>query len=49
MEKAMQMLLQTNLKISDIGTAVGFHNNSYFIKSFHEYYGETPDKMRQRK
>jgi two-component system response regulator YesN len=49
MEKAMQMLLQTNLKISDIGTAVGFHNNSYFIKSFHEYYGETPDKMRQKK
>ncbi|NMA83247.1 MAG: helix-turn-helix domain-containing protein [Epulopiscium sp.] len=48
MEKAKQMLLQTNMKISDICTAVGFRNNSYFIKSFHEYYGETPEKMRQK-
>lgn len=48
MEKAKKMLLRTNMKISDIGNAVGFHNNSYFIKSFHEYYGETPEKMRQK-
>jgi two-component system response regulator YesN len=48
MEKAKQMLRQTNMKISEIGAAVGFHNNSYFIKSFHEYYGETPEKMRQK-
>ncbi|MBS6195913.1 MAG: response regulator [Clostridiales bacterium] len=47
MEKARQMVLDTNMKVNDIGTAVGFNNTSYFIKSFHEYYGETPDKMRQ--
>lgn len=47
MEKAKELLKQTNMKVSDIGNAVGFRNSSYFIKSFHEYYGETPEKMRQ--
>ncbi|MCR5754810.1 MAG: AraC family transcriptional regulator, partial [Acetatifactor sp.] len=48
MEKAKELLQKTNMKIADIGCAVGFHNNSYFIKSFHEYYGKTPEKMRNK-
>lgn len=48
MEKAKQILTQTNKKVSDVGAAVGYTNPSYFIKSFHEYFGETPDKMRQK-
>lgn len=47
MEKARQILEQTNKKVSSIAKEVGFSNTSYFIKSFHEYYGETPAKIRQ--
>ena len=48
MEKAKQILTQTNIRVSDAGAAVGYSNTSYFIRSFHEYFGETPDKMRQK-
>jgi len=48
LEKANDLLQKTNMKISDITTAVGFHNDSYFIKSFHEHFGMTPEKMRNK-
>lgn len=48
MEKAREILSGTNIKVSDAGAAVGFSNTSYFIRSFHEYFGETPDKMRRK-
>lgn len=48
MEKAREILTRTNIKVSDAGAAVGYANTSYFIRSFHEYFGETPDKMRQK-
>lgn len=48
MEKAKQMLEQTNKKINSIAQEVGFLNPSYFIRSFHEYYGKTPAKIRQK-
>lgn len=48
MEKAKEMLLTTNMKIADIGISVGFKNDSYFVKSFRDHFGKTPEKMRSR-
>lgn len=47
MEKAKHLISHTNMKISEVASSVGFHNSSYFVKSFHEFFGETPEKMRQ--
>lgn len=47
MKQARLLLEETNKKISVIAEEVGFLNPSYFIKSFREYYGVTPAKIRQ--
>ena len=44
--KARELLLSTNMKISDVGRRVGYDNTSYFIKKFQEKYGMTPEKYR---
>ena len=46
MEKAKELLLTTNMKISDIGLSIGFKNDSYFVKTFRDHFGKTPEKMR---
>ena len=46
MTKARELLLETNLKVTDICTQVGYSNLSYFCKSFSDHYGVTPDKFR---
>lgn len=48
MEKAKDMLENTNIKIKNIGNLVGYSNTSYFCQSFKELYGLTPEKYRQR-
>lgn len=48
MEKAQELLLNTNMKITDISQAVGYPNPSYFCKSFQKLYGTTPERFRQR-
>lgn len=48
MEKAKEMLEDTNIKIKEIGNLVGYSNTSYFCQSFKEFYGLTPEKYRQR-
>lgn len=48
MEKAKEMLEQTNMKIKEIGNRVGYCNTSYFCKSFRDCYGVTPEQYRQR-
>lgn len=48
MEKAKDMLENTNIKIKEIGNLVGYSNTSYFCQSFKEFYGLTPEKYRQR-
>ena len=48
MEKARDMLENTNIRIKDIGNMVGYSNTSYFCQSFREFYGLTPEKYRQR-
>ena len=47
MEKAKDMLINTNMKINDICKKVGYSNVSYFCKSFQEDFGTTPEKYRQ--
>ncbi|MFT4105048.1 MAG: response regulator [Lacrimispora sp.] len=47
MEKARELLLGTNMKISDISEQVGYANLSYFCRSFRNEYGMTPDQYRK--
>lgn len=47
MEKAQELLLTTNMKVTDISQAVGYPNASYFCKSFQKLYGTTPERFRQ--
>lgn len=48
MEKARELLLDTNMKISDICKLSGYSNLSYFCKAFRNEYGVTPEKYRER-
>lgn len=47
MEKAKELLETTNMKIVQIAKKVGFPNNSYFGRSFREYFGNTPESYRK--
>lgn len=49
MEKAKELLLNTNLSVNDIAQKVGYSNLSYFCKSFSEVFGTTPKKYRDKK
>ncbi len=46
-EKAKNLLLTTNMKISDVSKSVGFSNVSYFCKVFQTEYNVTPEAFRQ--
>ena len=41
-----QKLIRTNLSITDICYAAGFHSSSYFAKEFKKYYQKTPKEYR---
>ena len=45
-QKACQMLSDSELPVSQIALSVGFDNFSYFIRKFREYKGVTPKKYR---
>lgn len=47
MNKAKEMLEDTNMKITQIAKAVGFVNTSYFCRSFREFFGSTPESCRR--
>ncbi len=47
MNKAKELLETTNMKISQIARKVGISNNSYFCRSFREYFGNTPESCRK--
>ena len=49
MEKAKELLRSTRRKVSEIGHAVGYLNDSYFIHNFSDYTGVTPEKYRDQK
>lgn len=45
-KKASTMLADTNMKIADISSQVGYPNTSYFCKLFQEEFGISPEKFR---
>nr|WP_288858824.1 response regulator [uncultured Faecalicatena sp.] len=47
MNKAKEMLADTNMKITQIAKAVGFSNTSYFCRSFREFFGNSPESCRR--
>ena len=48
MEKAKEMLEETQKKIVTISNEVGYPNVSYFCQSFREYFGVSPQKFRSQ-
>lgn len=46
-EKACELLSQSNLPVSQIALSVGFDNFSYFIRKFRQYKGVSPGKYRE--
>lgn len=48
MQKAKRLLLDTNQKIGDIASSLGYPNQNYFTKTFASYYGKTPSSFRKQ-
>ena len=48
LKQAEKLLLETNLRISEIASKVGFKQDSYFINSFRELYGMSPNEWKER-
>lgn len=48
LKKAMEMLRQSALNVSEVAYKVGFSSTSYFIKCFREYYGYPPGEVGKR-
>lgn len=46
-ERAHQLIVQTELSITEIGVACGFSSNSAFSKKFREAFGITPHSVRR--
>ena len=47
-ERAILILQETNLAVSDIALAVGYENSSYFYRRFREIYRMSPKEFRER-
>lgn len=47
-QRAAELLISTDRKVSDIGAACGFQEMSYFAKTFRELKGCRPSEYRQR-
>ncbi|MFC3802037.1 response regulator [Cohnella sp. GCM10012308] len=47
LEKARQLLRETNRKIVEIGAEVGYANYPYFCSLLKNYYGKTPTQIRE--
>ena len=46
-ERASQLLLETDRTVTDIGMECGFNDGSYFVKVFRKYRGLTPSRYRR--
>lgn len=46
LEKALKILLETSLSVSETAFECGFNSVTYFIKCFHDYYGYPPGNAR---
>lgn len=49
MNKAVDFLRETDLKVNQIAIKTGYPNASYFIQTFKNMYGFTPTQFRERK
>lgn len=47
LQKAKELLVSTNMRISDIGRQVGIGSSSYFCLLFRKFYGITAQQMRE--
>ncbi len=47
-KKAAQLILQTNMKMSDVAFEVGFNDYKYFKKSFQQQFGCLPSEYREK-
>ena len=47
LKQAEKLLLETSLHVSEIATKVGFKHTSYFINSFRELYGMSPNEWKE--
>ncbi len=47
MEKAKELLIGSNMRVSDVASLVGYPNVSYFCKTFQNVYGVTPERYRE--
>lgn len=48
LEKAMELLQNTNMKIVDVAAKVGYVNPSYFCMVFKSHFGMSPGKFREK-
>ncbi len=48
LEKGRELMADENLTISEISYKVGFGSPSYFVKSFHDYFGYPPGAFAKR-
>ena len=48
LQKSLEMLYETEAKISDIAYEIGFEHESSFIRSFKREFGITPGEARKR-
>ena len=49
LQKAAELLKETELTASEIAFEVGFSNPSYFTKCYREYYGYPPSETKTKK
>ena len=47
MSKAKELLIKTDMKIEDIGAAVGFENRTTFFRLFKKMDGMPPNRFRK--
>ncbi|MBP9479120.1 MAG: helix-turn-helix transcriptional regulator [Sebaldella sp.] len=48
LEKAYEMLINTNINISEVADKVGYKNNGYFSKIFFEQFNLKPNEVRKK-
>jgi len=48
LEKAHDLLLETEKNVTEVAFSCGFNSQSYFTKSFAEYFGKTPSGVSNR-
>ncbi|MNG38889.1 Arabinose operon regulatory protein [compost metagenome] len=47
MEKACELLRESDHKVSDIAELVGYENQRYFSQVFKKFTGQTPSEFRE--